>query len=383
MGFKKIDKYGDDYRHNHDEEVFINSVKEPKSELAEGGADDGFTATRTDPFELDLGSASADKRGAEGDFLSSLEAFSSKSLPKRKKGKKKKKKLGKDGIIRLCIMCLCIGVFVYAAYNIVSYKIEEWISKSVYEDFKNMMYDDNDDKRVIGKQKSSRIVTPTLDLLTYLGSDQAGTSFIEPDRLDYYENRRDHLSNITERYPDTYGWITVSGTQIDYPIMKGDDNDYYLTHTAEGEENDAGAIFADYRLSSDYSSNRNVVIYGHDMTSGEMFRGIKQFFDSDDKYAKAQVMEITVITLDGVYIYEFFSGYRDESGYFIKTSFSSNSSYLSFLQRVRSNNKISKKVSYDESSKIITLVTCTNVSSRPNERYALHGILKEFIKFED
>lgn len=376
MGFKKNGKHGGDFHLDRDEEIFINNNFKPES-------GEVFSDAQVESGASELQAVTVTEDADERTFLSSLDSFSSKSLPKKKKGKKKKKKLGKDGIIRLCVMCLCIGVFVYAVYNILSYKIEEWINESVNEDFKNQMYGDNEPKSFIGKQKSSRIVSPTQDLLAYLGSDQAGTSFIEPDKLDYYENLRNNLSSITEMHPNTYGWITVSGTQIDYPIMKGKDNDYYLTHNEKGEESAAGAIFADYRLSSDYSSNRNVVIYGHDMTSGAMFRGIKQFFDSEDKYSKAQVMEITVITLDGVYIYEFFSGYRDESGYFIKTSFSSNSSYLSFLQRIRSNNKITKKASYDESSKIITLVTCTNVPGKPNERYALHGILKEFIKFDD
>lgn len=343
-------------------------------------SDESGSGTKT--FSAVSDNGNSEPAPLPGTFELSLDGFTAKSLPKQKKVKKKRK-LGADGIARLIVLCVCIGVFAYAVVNIIQYKVDQWISNSMNEQIQNQMYQNIDEaQRVIGKQKPTRLY-PDVDLLTYLGSDEAGTNFVEPDRLDYYETLRDNLREITELYPNTYGWITVSNTQIDYPIMKTKNNEYYLKYSWKGERSSAGAIFADCTLSSDYASNRNVVIYGHDMTSGAMFRGIKQFFDSDYRYTLAQNMEITVITLDGVYIYEFFSGYRNETGFFIKTSFKDDSQFTSFLKRIRSENRITKSASYDKSSKIITLVTCTNVSSKPNERYALHGILKEVIKFED
>ena len=119
------------------------------------------------------------------------------------------------------------------------------------------------------------------------------------------------------------------------------------------------------------------------MTDGTRFRGIKLFFDDENRYSMAQDLEITVVTEDAVYVYEYFSGYRAEGDRFA-TCYSTNTSSASFYQFLterRRLNTISKDVSYDENSKIITLITCTNLSSKPSERYVLHGILKNTYYF--
>ena len=54
------------------------------------------------------------------------------------------------------------------------------------------------------------------------------------------------FDSLQEQNPDVYAWITVPGTQIDYPILQSpDDNSYYLTHTIDGEEKTEGAIFTE------------------------------------------------------------------------------------------------------------------------------------------
>lgn len=81
-------------------------------------------------------------------------------------------------------------------------------------------------------------------------------------------------------------WLTLSGTGIDYPVVIGEDNRYYLTHTAQKKSSSYGAIFADYRTNIE-QLDFNTVIYGHNIRGGRMFAGLidfkKQKFFDDHK----------------------------------------------------------------------------------------------------
>ena len=79
--------------------------------------------------------------------------------------------------------------------------------------------------------------------------------------------------SLGEAIPDYVGWLTLSGTAVDYPVVQGTDNAYYLTHTARKEESRYGAIFLDCRSSSDFSDLHSV-IYGHNMKNGAMFEDL-------------------------------------------------------------------------------------------------------------
>lgn len=74
------------------------------------------------------------------------------------------------------------------------------------------------------------------------------------------------------------GWLTIAGTQIDYPLMQGTDNQFYLSHDSDGEYSISGSIFLDYRNHPDLSDPCNV-IYGHHMAHERMFGQLDDFLD--------------------------------------------------------------------------------------------------------
>ena len=185
--------------------------------------------------------------------------------------------------------------------------------------------------------------------------------------------------NQSARYPDTYAWVYVSYTAIDYPVMKGPDNDYYLYRNYKGEDARDGSIFAQSTLSDVYSENVNNVLYGHCMKNGLMFRTLKTFMESANRNTLARNMVIEIYTDEGLYIYDVLSGYRDDGSYFTKHIFTGTEQYLQFLDTITENNILSVRPKYDANSRICTLVTCANISSNEDERYVLHGILKTFV----
>lgn len=90
--------------------------------------------------------------------------------------------------------------------------------------------------------------------------------------------------------PDVVGWIAAEGTEIDYPVVRGKDNDFYLRHLFMGEQNKLGSIFMDYRNHSDFS-NKNTIIYGHNMKDGSMFSSLIKYKDQHyyDKFPTMQL----------------------------------------------------------------------------------------------
>ena len=79
---------------------------------------------------------------------------------------------------------------------------------------------------------------------------------------------------------DMVGWITIDGTNIDYPVMQGKDNSAYLSTDPFGEYSLTGSIFLDSRCSSDFSDEFSL-IYGHHMDYGKMFGALDDFLDEN------------------------------------------------------------------------------------------------------
>lgn len=93
------------------------------------------------------------------------------------------------------------------------------------------------------------------------------------------------FEGLQEINPDIVGWIFVPGTQIDYPICKGSDNSFYLTHSFRRSSNALGAIFVPAET-SDTLEDANTIIYGHNMRSGRMFGELSNYAEKSfrDQY---------------------------------------------------------------------------------------------------
>jgi len=115
--------------------------------------------------------------------------------------------------------------------------------------------------------------------------------------------------------PDYVGWIRIEGTDIDYPVVRGDDNEKYLHTSFYGEENITGAVFMDYRNVGDLTTHKigdslpHIIIYGHNLQQGGMFSDLrrllnKQFFEEH--------RIITLIVNDKEIEFEIFSARRTD-----------------------------------------------------------------------
>lgn len=80
--------------------------------------------------------------------------------------------------------------------------------------------------------------------------------------------------------PDVVGWLTINGTNIDYPLVQGKNNDIYINTSVYGEFSLSGALFLDFRNAPDFSDPVSIV-YGHNMARDLMFGGIDNYADPD------------------------------------------------------------------------------------------------------
>lgn len=176
---------------------------------------------------------------------------------------------------------------------------------------------------------------------------------------------------LLEINPDVVAWIYIEGTNINYPVVRGADNSYYLTRLLDGTYNRAGTVFMDYRNRQDLS-DRNTVLYGHNMQNGAMFHQLT-------KYKKQTFYEAhpvcLIMTPEGNYKLEFFAGYvTDMNDAAWKMEFGSDEEYAQWLEDAVSKSLFSSTLKPGAQDRVVTLSTCTYEYN--DARFVLMGILK-------
>lgn len=138
-----------------------------------------------------------------------------------------------SGIVNFAVLAACLLLFSYGCYAV-------WDSQQLTQ---------------AADAKQYEIYKPT---------DEDTRSFVELQAIN----------------PDVFGWLNVYGTNIDYPLLQGEDNSKYVNTNVDGEYSLIGALFLDYRNKPDFS-DFNSIIYGHHMAEDKMFGDIADFADRD------------------------------------------------------------------------------------------------------
>lgn len=179
--------------------------------------------------------------------------------------------------------------------------------------------------------------------------------------------RYDILESINE---DFVSWLYYEPLDISYPVVRGNDNDYYTSYTFEGTENHSGAIFMDFLNKPDYS-NYNTIIYGHNMRNGTMFGSLKKLLN-DQEIIKSDPY-FYVFTEDKSFMYEIFAVYITGAGsktYDLIVNEEGQADYLEYINKTATY-RSEKEVT--ASDRIVTLSTCHGLHS--NNRTVVHGVL--------
>lgn len=175
---------------------------------------------------------------------------------------------------------------------------------------------------------------------------------------------------LTEKNPDTIAYLIVNGTDISFPVVKTDNNDFYLRHNFYKEYNRAGWIFANYINKFD-GTDKNISIFGHNMRNNSMFGTMNNMLTADWQNNDENIT-IVLATKDSVDYYRVFSVYKIEpEEYYLKNYFGSDEEYLKFLNTLKSRSVKNFGTELSAQSRILTLSTCTNDNK---ERIVLHAV---------
>lgn len=178
--------------------------------------------------------------------------------------------------------------------------------------------------------------------------------------------------------PDTIAWIRFpqEPSQINYPVVQGKDNSWYLKKTFSANENTLGAIFLNVDNKKDFS-DKNSVIYGHRMRDGSMFRHLQ---DYDTKEFWKSNPYFYIYTVDGrILKYHIYSaGQVVDTSETYQTTFGTDAEYQSFLDMTKSSSLYDTGVEVTTDDTIVTLSTCTSASD--NHRFVVRGVKEEETK---
>ena len=250
------------------------------------------------------------------------------------------------------LTAVLLAVMSFSAWKIWVIRSEYHTGEAAYEDISHM---------ISLPQKTAEPQPPVIN-------KPAGAETL-PDEDDAIWPEVD-FSVLREINPDIVAWIYIEGTKINYPIVQGEDNSYYLKHLFSGERNGSGCIFLDFRNDASFA-DRHSIIYGHHMKNGTMFTDL-------DKYKKQEFFDehpvALLITPDKNYKVEFFAGYvaapRDDAWEIDFTE----AEFEVWLQNAADRSCFTSEIAPNISDHILTLSTCSYEFD--DARFVLVGALR-------
>ncbi len=165
-----------------------------------------------------------------------------------------------------------------------------------------------------------------------------------------------NLEALREVNEDVIGWIMIPDTVINYPLLQGEDNEYYLNYTWDKQKNRVGSIFLESTSSPDLS-DFHTIIYGHFLKERTMFSPIRNY-KNQSFWQKCPYVYIA--TDEGVYRYEIYSSY--EAGvttYTYRLGFETEQDKQEFIDMGVEQSVIDTGIVPEITDRILTLSTCT------------------------
>ncbi|SCY65307.1 class B sortase [Ruminococcus sp. YE282] len=163
------------------------------------------------------------------------------------------------------------------------------------------------------------------------------------------------VSDLLSMNSECFGWISISGTNINYPVMHTPSNPQkYLNKNFYGEYSYSGTPFLDARCSVD---STNLIIYGHHMNNGTMFAELYKY--TDYSYF-TEHPTVVLETKDGVFAYSVFSVMKvksDNDWYkFITTDL--DKTYQRWVSYAKTKSLYNTEITPVYGQQILTLSTC-------------------------
>lgn len=234
-----------------------------------------------------------------------------------------KKKKSRNSPLRIAVLILCAGVFIFAGIKAGKIIMEYKTASDFYDDFTG------DVKQVEVPEVSDAdlVIAPfTVDFQPYI-----------------------------EMNEDFFGWIYLEDSLINYPVVKSKTNTDYLERLLNHKKNKSGTIFMDLQNDTDLSDG-NTIIYGHNMNNGTMFAGLRKYMDPD-YYDTHRVFWL--LTPEKPYRLDVISAYLTNKYSDAYSLYNEEGSLLPYLQYTVSESAFISDVDVNTAEHVVTLSTCT------------------------
>lgn len=249
---------------------------------------------------------------------------------------KRNQKKKKVNIILNLLIAICLCIFAFSAYMLISYYFEYKQMDSVYAGITDQLVGDfayEADSEGLLKE------APNIDL--------------------------SELSAIND---EVIGYIIIPDTKISYPIVHSDDPIKYLNYDVQLNRSRAGAIFTDTSNETDFSDD-NTIIYGHNMFDGSMFSNLGKYIEDEDFFFEHSY--IYLYTQNEIRLYRVYAALVTEETSDVYTlNFGSDEAKQNYIQTYAKASAVQAKKVPKDSESLITLSTCKN-SSGPERNVVL------------
>ena len=172
------------------------------------------------------------------------------------------------------------------------------------------------------------------------------------------------LKELQKENSDIVAWIEIEGSKINYPVLQGEDNDYYMTHTYKKEYSKDGSLFLDKNY--DWSKpSTNLLIYGHNnIGSKEMFVDLMKYED-EEYYNNHKTIRFTTSEEDAEYeiiaVFKSRVYYKSEKNvfrYYFFIDAESEQEFNEYVQNSKETSLYNIEATAEYGDQLLTLSTC-------------------------
>ena len=269
--------------------------------------------------------------------------------------KKKKLKPKWKNIILLIIILVCIITLFISTKDIIKWMIDSNKTEEQIEKITEMVeieeVEESENTEIIEQKEEPPKENPYWD---YIKMNMINVNF----------------NDLKQKNPDTKGWIQVNGTNINYPFVQTNNNEFYLNHTFNKTYNSAGWVFLDYRNNINELS-RNTIIYAHGRLDTTMFGSLKNIL-SNGWLNNTTNYVVKLSTETENTLWQVFSIYHiPTTNDYIKVNFSSTNEFNKWSKMILKRSAHNFNTTINENDKVLTLSTCFN----DKEKVVLHAKL--------
>ena len=265
----------------------------------------------------------------------------------------KKAKKDKTTLLLTVLSVVLIAVFLFSGYKLISTLLEYRKATTMYNGLTGEFVSNRDSEAssptAAGNTgtngNAGAVATPRPST-----GQPTATQPLERSPIDV------DFTALLAKNRDVVGWIYSPDTVINYPVVQGSDNDYYLHRFIDGTWNASGSIFVDARDTLCFDG-RSAILYGHHMNDGSMFASIVNYKKQD--YYNAHP-NLYLNTPSGNYRLAVFSGfvtYADSSVYTF--DFANDVEFMDYVEKMKGFSDFSSDVTVSATDHIAVLSTCT------------------------